>query len=294
MNKKTLHIFDSSGELKKCSVKDHWVPIDQFYRSNGQWDGLQPKCKKCDNENRTIKRRETSPQLSFNKWLSDKQNKNNKTIGMFLLRSDKKIINDINIWEHEWINKRKQVENFLVSALGLGTSVGARNCDFKTVPLYEAKSFCEQNHIQGYSHITNLAIGGYYNNELVVLATFSPHHRNGKEITLNRFCGKYGFHVSGALSKVSKMAIEHFKQPIFTWVHKTLSNGRSYVKSGWEIIDELKPDYFYINKENHVISKQSRQKRVVGTTSDMTEWQHAELDGLTKVYDLGKIKLKFS
>ena len=201
-------------------------------------------------------------------------------------------ISVVHIWEHEWLYRKEQVKNFLLSKLKKAQSIGARKVDFRFVPKSEAAVFCEANHIQGFNTQTELSIGGYLNDELVVLGCFSKHHRGTKEIVLNRFCGKYGLHVSGGLSKISKMAALHYQSPIYTWVHKTLSNGDSYKKSGWKFVGEVRPEYFYF-KSNKIYSKQSRAKNKVKTPPGMTEQEHAKLDGLRRVWDCGKIKLKF-
>jgi len=54
----------------------------------------------------------------------------------------------------------------------------------------------------------------------------------------------------------------------------------------------LPPDYFYIdtNRQCKVISKQSRQKKKVNTPEGMTEYEHSLLDGLSRVWDCGKIR----
>jgi group I intron endonuclease len=199
------------------------------------------------------------------------------------------------IWKHEWLNRRKQVLNFLKPKLGLSTTIGARKCEFRPVDWTTARDFCEANHIQGAPQHSKLSLGAFYNNELVGLATFSSHHRNSNEIVLSRLCFKDDISVAGALSKFSKIATKHFNTAIYTWVHKTLSDGQSYVKAGWEVVNVLAPDYFYVSSQDgSVVSKQSRQKRLVNTPAGMTELEHATKDGFKRVYDCGKIKLVYS
>lgn len=204
-------------------------------------------------------------------------------------------INLIHIWEHEWRNRKNQVLNFIKPKLKLCQAIGARKCEFKSIDWPIAKAFCEDNHIQGAPQHSVLSIGAFHNNELLGLATFSKHHRNSKDIVLSRLCFKDGWVVPGALSKISSMAVRYFKHDIYTWVHKTLSDGKSYEKAGWSYVSELAPDYFYITKNgSKIVPKQARQKRVVNTPESMTELQHATEDELIRVYDCGKIKLKYT
>jgi hypothetical protein len=203
-------------------------------------------------------------------------------------------ISIIHIWDYEWRDRKKQVLNFLNPKLGLCKSIGARKCDFRPVGRSTAKQFCEDNHIQGAPAHSIYSLGIFYNNTLVGLATFSKHHRNSKDVVLSRLCFTDGIVVAGGLSKLSKIASQHFEQDIITWVHKTLSTGASYTKAGWEVVGELGPDYFYITQNgSKVIPKQSRTKKAAKTPENMTELQHAELDGLIRVYDCGKIRLVY-
>jgi hypothetical protein len=202
-------------------------------------------------------------------------------------------IDIVHIWSSEWLNRKEQVKNFLHSKLGVGRRIGARKCEFRSMDLKEAYVFCNANHIQGAKTGSSLALGCYYDNELVGVATFGNHHRGKAEIVLNRLCYKFGYNIMGALSKFSITAARHYKSNIFTWVHRTLSTGESYVKAGWEILEVSKPDYFYVYGLNKVISKQSRMKAVVNTPEGMTEAEHAKLDKLNRVWDCGKIKLMY-
>lgn len=202
----------------------------------------------------------------------------------------------IHIWEHEWLERKEQVKNFVYSKLRLSQSVGARKCEFKEVPTKDARVFCEQNHIQGPPAGIQYASGAYYNNELIMVATFSKHHRQRDEIVLNRLCAKFGWHISGGLSKMSKLAAKHFGRDIKTWVHKTLSNAESYVKSGWKIVDEVPPDYFY-QKNQKAYSKQSFKKDNIKIKfpevydKNKTEKQMTVEIGLQRVWDCGKYTL---
>jgi hypothetical protein len=197
----------------------------------------------------------------------------------------------IQIFEHEWIEKNKQVKSFLKSALGKNERiVYARKCTLKQVDKKEAAKFLEEYHIQG-SPGFNASFGLYYNDELLCLASFGKHHRNSKDWVLSRFVGKEGVNVVGGLSKIVKEALKHYKE-LSTWVDLRLSNGDNWIKCGWSLNQILKPDYFYFdNKTGNIVKKQSRQKKSVNTPAGMTEHEHALLEKLYRIYDAGKLKL---
>lgn len=199
----------------------------------------------------------------------------------------------IHIFDFEWATRKLQVIDFVKSALGMNEKIGARKCVLKIVDRSEAISFISHNHIQGsITHGLNLCLGLYYKDELISVATFGKHHRGNGEWILNRFCCKHGVNVIGGLSRLSKRASETLKSDIYSWADRRFSQGTGYLASGWEISSELQPDYFYI-KKGETVAKQSRMKSKMNTPAGMTEAQHAELDGLEKVWDCGKIKMIF-
>lgn len=196
----------------------------------------------------------------------------------------------IHIFEHLWRDRNFQFKSFLRSALGKNENkIGARKCKLKLVDIKESRNFLDQYHIQGKTNNIKLAIGLYNGDDLLALATFGAHHRKGKKIVLNRFVCKENWTVSGALSRLTKYASNYFKEDIVTWADNSISEGNGYLKSGWELEEILKPDYFYTNGKN-VFSKQSRKKSIVKTPDGITEHEHALLDGLFKVYDCGKTR----
>lgn len=204
-------------------------------------------------------------------------------------------LNLIHIYETEWKNQREIVQEFIKSKLPLSyTKIRASKCDIREIDREEMKKLT-QYHLQG--HPSNLIkqYGMYYKNELVLVATFSkPHRQNMKDIPhLSRFITKPGVKVMGGLSRISKYAYGEIGEFI-TFVHKRLSNGESYIKAGYQKISELPPDYSYWDpKKRQIVPKQKRRKNLVHTPDDVTESEHAELDGLYKLWDCGKIKLKY-
>jgi hypothetical protein len=204
--------------------------------------------------------------------------------------------NTVFVWEHEWRDRREQVEGYLLSRMGMNwRKLGARKCSFREIDRVTASVFLELYHIQGKSHIATFFLGCFSGEELLAVAAFGIHHRGPLENVLTRFVCKCGVTISGALSKMSKIASVHFKTDIVTWADKCKSAASGYEAAGWQVDGDLPPDYFYIHKSHTgvPISKQSRQKSKVNTPEGMTEAEHAAQDGLIRVWDCGKVRLRY-
>lgn len=206
----------------------------------------------------------------------------------------------IHIFEHEWRDKKHQVQSYILSAISKNSiKLSPRNCNIvwssskKEINL--AHQLLDDYHIQGHTRSTKYVANVYHNEELVATATFGKHHRNGEQWVLSRFCTRYGHTVRGLLGKISKLAYSNLQQPIISWADYRLSQGNGYERSGWKFKELLPPDYFYFKiSTSQIISKQSRQKKIVKTPKEMTEIEHAHLDGLERIWDCGKIRYSYS
>lgn len=205
---------------------------------------------------------------------------------------EKQGIKLIQIFEDEWLKRNKQVKSFLRSCFGKNSvRLHARKCNVEIIQPKEAIDFLEQYHILGAPSGFIRAYGLRFKDELVALITVGNHHRGGSELVLTRFVGKEDVTVRGGLSKLTKAAFKDFG-PITTWVDRRISDAKGWITNGWKLVHVLPPDYFYWdNRNKRVVSKQARRKSAVGTPPGMTEREHAENDGLLRLYDCGKIKL---
>jgi hypothetical protein len=206
----------------------------------------------------------------------------------------------IHVWEHDWLKRNQQVKNFLKSALGKNQiKIGARKTEARIISSQESAAFLEQNHIQGRAPKGSIGVGLFHEGALVSVASFGkPHRQNhGNQVYLNRFASKEGVNVAGGLTKLTRFFFKSNPEvsEIYTYVHRTLSDGESYSKAGWKLVKTSKPDYFYFNKNSHkVYSKQSRKKSSAKTPEGMTESEHARKDNLLRVWDCGKLKFRLT
>jgi len=192
------------------------------------------------------------------------------------------------IFETEWLNRKYQILNLLKSKLSPSQKIPARKCEFVKLMPYVAKNFINRNHIQGIKIVGQYVYGLIYNGEIVAVMTFRLHHRNSKDIVLNRFCCVDRISVVGGASKLLKNAMkENNWTEVLSWSDNRWSNGNLYRKLGFELKLNLKPDYFYWDGSK-ILSKQSCTKKALHARKDQTEAERAEELGLFKIWDCGK------
>jgi hypothetical protein len=87
----------------------------------------------------------------------------------------------IHIFEDDWIYRKEIVKSIISNRIGLiKDKIWARNCRISNVSPQEAKSFLNENHIQGFVG-SSIRIGLFHNGELVSLMTFGERNTNSKK-----------------------------------------------------------------------------------------------------------------
>lgn len=214
----------------------------------------------------------------------------------------------ITIFENEWTNRQEQVKSFLKSVMGIHSKkVFARKCEIREVEKKIARQFLNSYHIQGATTF-KIALGLYFEDELLGLTTGNEHHRQGHSdiFVLNRLVFKDEVQIPGGASKLLKSLINYAKdnnyKKLISWSDNRYSQGNVYKQVGFDLIEELNPDYSYVNmKKNTLESKQSNKKKLLlkkGAlgTMDNTEYELAKTLELYRIWDCGKLRweIKFN
>lgn len=208
----------------------------------------------------------------------------------------------ITIFDDEWNYRKDQCKNFIKSILGVyDTKVFARKCEIKEIDKKTCYDFCDLYHIQGASKKCKISYGIFYNNELVGVISLGNHHRkiDNKIIVLDRLCFKDGFQVVGGASKLFKYCINwatlNGYENIISWSDNRWSTGKVYKALNFQLDEELKSDYSYVDLKNcrKRLSKQSQQKSLTNCPKDKTEYQWATERGLARIWDCGKIRWNY-
>ena len=221
----------------------------------------------------------------------------------------------IQIWEDDWNNHHSATLNLIAAKLGclnklwnksFAFHVGARSCHIDVVDSHVAKSFLNENHIQGaVSASFHFGLFDPLNNLRALLSVRSPKHN----ARMNRHIGEWEIQryatvgsIPGGFSKLLKYAESYILDSgldIFSWVSfssNDVSDGSMYVKTGFTLDKYCSADYKYVGQVTSWIRrpKEGFQKSKFKSNSSLkfkdglTESELAELNGLHKVYDSGK------
>lgn len=217
----------------------------------------------------------------------------NKTISC-----EEKGIRLIQLFEDEWTFKKDICKSIISSSLGIyQQKIFARKCICKEVNSESAREFLNKNHIQGFVN-SKFNFGLYYNDELVQLVTFGKNRFKNNEIELLRMCTKLNTQVVGGFSKLIKYALNFINIDEFiSYVDRRLFNAKGYISSGFEIIGESKPSYFYtkgIRRENRLkYQKHKLPKLLKEFNPSLSEKENMLANKFHIIYDCGTLKLKY-
>ena len=207
----------------------------------------------------------------------------------------------IQIFEDEWINHREICESKLKQICGLNTNpkIYARKCEIREITnKNEAYEFLDKNHIQGRTGFT-IALGTYYNNELVGVMTFKKEKEGYWD--LNRFATDINHQCIGIGGKLFKYFIRNY--PFIEiksfadrrWTTDPTNN--LYTKLGFAFDSFVPPSYWYYNPRISKIERFHKfgfRKQHLNKQYDlpltMTEREMTETLGYTRIWDCGLIK----
>lgn len=192
----------------------------------------------------------------------------------------------LHIFEHEWLNKRAIWESVIRSKLGVTKKIYARDTIMRDVPLGEAKEFCEQNHLQGYSP-ASIAKGLYTSDgKLVIIVTLGrPRYNSAYEYELIRMCSLRDITVVGGASKLTK------NLSFISYANRRWSNGRVYEALGMRYIGVSKPCYWYISRgavyHRSSFMKHKLSQKLQHFDAELSEVDNCYANGLRRIWDCG-------
>ena len=197
----------------------------------------------------------------------------------------------LQIWDNEWIDKREIWESVIKSKLGFSTTIGARKTNFVKISSSIARKFCDINHLQSGIN-SKYNFGLEYNGELVSVMTFGKNRFKHDELELYRFCTKLGVRVVGGFSKMLKNS---GLCNVTSYANRRWSTGGVYKSSGFELIGETKPNFYYTKNGRLVGSRYKFQKHKLEKLLDnyvpeMGAHENMLNNGYERIYDCGNLK----
>ena len=199
------------------------------------------------------------------------------------------------IWEDDYNRNPELVHRMIAHKLGVSKEqrVYARKCEIKQIATYQARCFYEQNHLQGFVSATH-HIGLFHDNELVAACSFKNTQYGTDLVRFATAC-----HVIGGFTKLLKYFVKTYQPSnLYTFSDNCYSDGSLYENNGFVIDKILSPDYKYVvnNQREHKFKyriKRFKTDPELIYEDGLTEKQLAELNGLVRIWDAGKVKWKF-
>jgi len=185
------------------------------------------------------------------------------------------------------------------------TRIHGRDCVIKTVNSQDKGIFLQKYHVQGNDN-SQIAYGGYFNNQLIAMMTFTTPrvalgYKNKDRSTyadiweLSRFTTNTNYRIPGIASRL----LEYFKRnhswkEIFSFADRRWSVGNLYYKLGFDLVQTNAPDYFYIidgvRKHRWAYRKDMLKSKLAHYDPAATEYQNMLSHGYDRIWDCGTLK----
>lgn len=203
----------------------------------------------------------------------------------------------IQVWEDDWTYRQDVAKNMLSNRLGVSNqqSVYARKTQIDKAPhREEVRELLDANHIQGFTGSSE-CYGLRFEGRLIAILLLKKLGNEDEDWDLVRYATSCN--IPGGFTKLLKAFRNDHPGSIKTFADLSWSNGDLYHQTGFNMVKRLEPDYSYIIKSDpQRMHKFGFRKNVFKTDPNlkydpaMTEAELAQLNGLIRVYDSGKLK----
>ena len=181
--------------------------------------------------------------------------------------------------------------------------LGARKLIIKSINNKEKNEFLEKYHIQGKDN-SSIKYGGYHNNELVCVATFSK-----ERIALGTKYARDGIYelvrfatsrpIVGGLDKILKvLKFEHNAASIVSFADRRYTSlyKNIYQSIGMKLVKITPPNYWYFRNgyfqrwHRFSFRKSVLKSKLPVYDEKSSEWENMIANGYNRIWDCGNLK----
>lgn len=213
-----------------------------------------------------------------------------------LKRADEAGIRLVTIFEDEWLEQGEKVRSRLLNLLGKSRKIAARKCKVVDVSWDQAKTFLEQNHLQGAGTPAAIRHALIYEARIVAVCTWGTDRFSaGQSMELYRFCSEAGVALQGGLSKlVAHFIKEQTPRSLVTYADLRWGKGGVYDKAGFKRGGNTVPGYFWCKGRKrfnrHEFQKHKLADRLEKFDPAKTEVENCHDNGYWRIFDCGNAK----
>lgn len=198
------------------------------------------------------------------------------------------------IWEDDFNRDKTLIFDLITHKLGKSDKarVYARKTQVRTIDYSQAKTFLNSNHIQGVSRSQKF-YGLTFDEKIV--AALGVSYPSPTVMNIDRYATSIV--VVGGFSKLLEYAVKQSKDitEVTTFSDNMISDGDLYRKTGFTPVKTLSSDYSYFwgGKKTHKFNfrlKRFKSDPALKYEEGKTERELANLNGIERIWDLGKIK----
>lgn len=197
----------------------------------------------------------------------------------------------LHIMDTEWVEKKELCKSLILSKLNLNERIYARKCKIIDLDNKTGSNFISENHMQDKIN------GGQYkgliiNDDLVsVMQISKSRFDKTAQWELLRFCNKKFINVIGGFSRLLKSF--HLDGTLISYANRRWSDGNLYEKTGFSLLRNTTPNYWYWKKYGILESRHKYQKHKLkdfeNYSLNMSESQIMFGAGYSKFYDSGNL-----
>lgn len=173
--------------------------------------------------------------------------------------------------------------------------VGARLCVVKTIDYKTAKSFLDNNHIQGACRAT-VYYGLYRGARLVAVEAFTLRNKDKNIWGLVRYATDVAYSVPGGATKIFKHFTQKYQpSEVYTFMDRRWGKAGNnlYTKMNFVLTQTLSPNYSYTDgriRKHKFLFRKRKMSAKYGLDKKLTETEMAQSLGFYKIWDCGLLK----